>query len=237
MRNQIFGPTFFPHNRSPWQLPAWERLVNGYFSQYNRILFDEFLTELVSVQEPLLVLGGPFLDPAAVSLFIQSMRIAIFLNFGDERGGFVASAGQGSVAIDLANAHERVPRLRRELRDLYGFDGFDNSPLHSSIKLFASFVARARRHQINGHSEEALLHYVIALELIFGERQAIQKSVSERVSVATHSQIGRSFKEQRTWLEKIYELRSNCVHSGLGLNDEFFLDEFQVACEICFRRF
>jgi hypothetical protein len=46
----------------------------------------------------------------------------------------------------------QLPQLLSELRKDYGFEQFGASPLHGSIKLFASFVARARRHQLNGLS-------------------------------------------------------------------------------------
>ena len=102
----------------------------------------------------------------------------------------------------MANIHVRVPQLLTELKEQYSFERFDASPLHTSISLFASFVARARRHQLHGLSDEALLHFIIALELIFGVREAIQKSVSERVALITFHEAGRSFDEQRNWINK-----------------------------------
>jgi hypothetical protein len=129
----------------------------------------------------------------------------------------------------------RVPRLLNELREQYQFEQFDASPLHTSIKLFASFVARARRHQINGLSDEALLHFIIALELIFGVREAIQRSVSERVALITFREAGRSFDEQRNWINKIYDLRSRYVHEGTKLTHDAPLEEVYALCQQVFR--
>jgi hypothetical protein len=125
--------------------------------------------------------------------------------------------------------------LLKELRQSYGFERFDESPLHRSIKLFADFVARGRRHEIDSNPNEALLHYVIALELIFGERQAIQKSVSERVALITFRDNSRSFAQQRDWIDTIYDLRSRYVHDGVELTDELQLDQLRSLCEQVFR--
>jgi Apea-like HEPN len=80
-----------------------------------------------------------------------------------------------------------------------------------------------------------LLHYVIALELIFGERQAIQKSVSERVVLITFRENSRSFAQQRDWIDAIYDVRSRYVHDGTELTDEVQLDQLRGLCEQVFR--
>src|ERR1043166_5582176 len=112
----------------------------------------------------------------------RAHRVAVFLNLGAHKEGFVAPGGTGPLLINMAGLNKRIPNVLKELKDTYAFENFDDSPLHKSIRVFADFVARGRRHEIDGRLSEAWLHYVIALELIFGERQAIQKSVSERVS-------------------------------------------------------
>ena len=141
----------------------------------------------------------------------------------------------GPLLIDFASIHERVPGLLKELKKSYGFERFDESPLHRSIKLFADFVARGRRHEIDSRPNEALLHYVIALELIFGERQAIQSSVSERVALITFRENGRSFTQQRDWIDAIYDVRSRYVHDGRELTEELQLDQLRSLCEQVFR--
>jgi hypothetical protein len=164
----------------------------------NQVLFNAFWAELVTAQDALLALGAAYFDPQTVrSSIFRNQQVAVFLNLGAAKTGYVAPAGVGFVHIDLANIHVQVPQLLDKLKEQYGFRQFDTSPLHSSIRLFASFVARARRHQLSGHTDEALLHFIIALELIFGVREPIQRSVAERVGLLTFRQAGRSFEQQR----------------------------------------
>jgi Apea-like HEPN len=196
-----------------------------------------FWTELVSAQDALLALGASYFDPQAMrSSFFRNQQVAVFLNLGAASTGYVAPAGTaGLIEIELANIHVQVPRLLDQLKAEYGFRQFDPSPLHGSIRLFASFAARAQRHHLSGHTEEALLHFIIALELIFGVRESFQKSVAERVSIITFRQSGRSFDQQRSWINRIYDLRSRYVHEGLKLADEAPVSELYALCQQVFR--
>lgn len=224
--------------RQSWETQALGAIVDWYFSLYNRVLFENFLGELVAAQSVLLTLGAPFFDTRSIQMLsgvIKTHRVAVFLNIGAHRQGFVAPGGIGPLLLDVAGIHERVPSILKELKECYGVDRFDESPLHRSIMLFADFVARARRHEIDDHINEALLHYVIALELIFGERQAIQKSVTERVALITFHESEYTFEQQRQFIENIYELRSRYVHAGTQITDVVMLDKLRVLCEQTFR--
>lgn len=226
------------HERRSLETQVLSTLVDWYFSLHNRVLFEGFLSELVSAQSVLLALGAPFFDTRPLEMLsgvIKTHRVAVFLNIGNHRRGFVAPGGTGPLLIDVAGIHERVPRIISELKERYGVDRFDTSPLHRSLKLFADFVARARRHEIDEHINEALLHYVIALELIFGERQAIQKSVAERVALITFHESGRTFEQQRQFIDSIYELRSRYVHAGTQITDTDILNRLRILCEQAFR--
>jgi hypothetical protein len=236
IQEAVLRSTTAIYARQPWETQALASLVDWYFSLHNIVLFQNFLAEVVSAQSVLLALGAPFLDTRPLQMLsgvIKTRRVAVFLNIGTHRQGFVAPGGMGPLLLDVAGVHERVPRILKEVKERYGVDRFDESPLHRSIKLFADFVARARRHEIDGHINDALLHYVIALELIFGERQAIQKSVATRVAVITFHESGRTFEQQRQFIDEVYEMRSRYVHEGKQTAD--FDDKLRVLCEQTFR--
>ncbi|HVR55651.1 MAG TPA: hypothetical protein VMT72_02340 [Pseudolabrys sp.] len=235
-RDLIFGGPLLGHERDGWEYRAWDALTNGYFSILNRVLFNDFWAELISAQDALLALGATYFDPQAIrSSIFQNQQVAVFLNLGTPQGGYVAPAGTGLPNIDLANTHVKIPQLLGELRDQYGFQQFDASPLHSTIKLFASFLARARRHQLSGLVDEALVHFVIALELIFGVREGIQRSVSERVALITFQGSGRSYEQQRDWINDVYDLRSRYVHKGLKIADNAPVQQTYELCADVFR--
>lgn len=235
VREMTFDDPITQPSRRQWERSAWEAIANGYFSLHNRLLFEDFWAELISAQAPLLALGAPFFDPRSVASIVQAFHVAIFLNIGRDKKGFVAPTGIGEFRIDLAHIYTRVPNIIKELQQSYNFKEFDDSPLHQSIKLFTDFMGRAQRHELDGRLNEALLHFVIALELIFGEQQAIQKSVSERVATLTYRLYGRSFKQQCEWINGFYDMRSKYVHTGVEITDDVRLGELRVLSGHVFR--
>jgi hypothetical protein len=74
------------------------------------------------------------------------------------------------------------------------------------------------------------------MELVFAEREAVQRSVTERVSVLTHAASGRTFNEQKKWIEGIYDARSRYVHAGSSDVQERQLDELFNLCAVVTRR-
>jgi hypothetical protein len=160
IREAIFGEPIDRIVRSDWDLQAWASIVDGYFSLQNTVLFEQFQAEIVSAQSALLALGAPFFDPRPLQMLsgvMKTHRVAVFLNLGADRGGFVAPGGTGPLLINLGGINNRVPGLLKDLRESYGFEHFDDSPLHQSTRVFADFVARARRHEIDSRLSEALL--------------------------------------------------------------------------------
>jgi hypothetical protein len=63
VRELVIGALEIAAYREPWELRAWESIVEGYFSLQNNVLFDEFWAEFTSVQTPLVVMGAPFFGP------------------------------------------------------------------------------------------------------------------------------------------------------------------------------
>ena len=236
MRGIIFPQSLsILQSRNDWKHRAWDVVVNAYFSLQCRSQFEDFWVELVAVQDPLLTLGAPFFDPRPLRSLLETTQVAVFLNMGGPRNGFVAPTGLGFPTLDLVNAHVRVPQVLGELKEEYNFQGFGDTALDGSLRLFVHFSARARRHEMEGNANEALLHYVIALELIFGERQQIQRSVSERVGLVTFTKATRSFEVQRKRIDEIYDLRSRYVHAGKPIDDQKAFDELHEMCGACFR--
>jgi hypothetical protein len=232
LREAIFGRLVASHD---WKPDAWESLVTAYFSQQNRAQFLSMWDELLEAQDALVTMGAPYLDPRPFTSAFGGMQVAVFLRVGSGTDGFVAPASPGLIGLDLANAHERVPKALGELRDRYGFEAFDASPLHGTLRLFASFVSRARRHEIDGRASDALLHYVIALELVFGELQNIQRSVSERVATITSKGRIERYDAERRRIDALYEARSKYVHAGVSLGDGRLVSDAFDVCGECFR--
>jgi hypothetical protein len=215
-------------------LPRLTAILDGYFGFLNGRFFEDFLLEFVARQDVTVSLGAPFVDPGPLRGVISYQQIAIFMNYG--KYGFVAPRGPGPVHVDWANAHVRIPQALHELQDTFGYRGTEDAPVYKTLQLYCSFVARAKRHCIAGRLDEALLHAVIAIELVFAEREAVQRSVTERVSVLTHAAVGRTFIEHKKWIEGVYDIRSKYVHAGSSDVQESQLEQLFDLCALITRR-
>jgi hypothetical protein len=125
IRKAIFGSAIHRLTRSDWELQAWQSIVDGYFSLQNNSLFELFQTELVSVQSALLTLGAPFFDPRPLQMLsgvFRAHRVAVFLNLGEEKAGFVAPGGTGPLLINLGGMNERIPSVVKDLKESYAFE-------------------------------------------------------------------------------------------------------------------
>jgi hypothetical protein len=66
----------------------------------------------VTAQDALLALGAAYFDSQAVrSSIFRNQQVAVFLNLGAAKTGYIAPAGVGFVHIDSANIHVQVPEL------------------------------------------------------------------------------------------------------------------------------
>jgi hypothetical protein len=215
-------------------LPRVAAVLDGYFGFLNGVLFEDFLPEFIASQDVTVSLGAPFVDPESMLGIVGFQQVAIFMNFG--KHGFVAPRGPGIIQVDLANAHVRVPQALQELEGRFGYHGTENAPFYQTLKLYCSFVARAKRHLIAGRLDEALLHAVIAMELVFADRATPLRSFVERVAVLTHESFGRTFLDQRTWIDGIYDTRSRYVHAGHSNVQESQLEDLFELCKLLTRR-
>jgi hypothetical protein len=56
-----------------------------------------------------------------------------------------------------------------------------------------------------------------------------------RVGLQTCRSVGRSFDQQRAWINRIYDLRSKYVHEGVKLSDQGAIEEMYALCQHVFR--
>lgn len=116
--------------------------------------------------------------------------------------------------MDWAHADRRIPEVARHLKDRFAFDALGSHEFAKSVRTFCRFVTRSRMHEAHGRLDEAFLHDVIALDLLFGTRQELTRSVCRRTAVLVATTDGHPFEESLKLVEAIYGKRSRYVHGG-----------------------
>ncbi len=204
------------------------RLVDEYFNRVGRIAFEEFWRAFVEEQEPLVAYGAPYLAVAPLQAFPYTDQVGIFSRVGAQSRGRVAPGSQ-LVGLELARANERIPAVRSELHIRYGFDSFRDSEIHVTLRIFMRFVSRAKRHYVDGHADEAFLHFVIALDLVLGETASATDTVTRRAAALVHRPLSRAYHEQKERIRHLYDARSRYVHDGKPVKPES-KEEIEIVC-------
>jgi len=139
------------------------------------------------------------------------------------------SPGAQMLEVNLAKSDTRVPAALQELQERYAFDSFGSDELDLTLKSYVRMLARARQHTFDGMRDEAVLHLVIALDLLFGERDASTRNVSTRASAACTAAQIMLYPESVRRIGRLYDARSRYVHAGEPFPDE----AIAVAEETC----
>lgn len=120
------------------------------------------------------------------------------------------------------------------LRGEYGFTTFKDNDVHHSLRTFALFLSKARRHELDGRIGEAFLHYVIALDLLFGEQESATCSVTKRAAVVVSRALGMTLPATLKLMNRLYGVRSKYVHRGIEMPSEEVRTVARVCTEVLF---
>lgn len=205
-------------------------LVDTYFNRVSRALFVQFFEQLEADQVLAVAAGGGYVDSVAVRLVPSSSTVSLFMNVGTKRQGWVVPHGT-VVGLDLSGTDKTIPRAQRLLAD-HGVDRTNNSHLHNTLMTFGRYVARARTHRWAKRTDEAFLHFVIALDLLLGDRSAVTQKVVGRTAVLVHRHFRRGLGDQKKAIERLYDLRSRYVHQGQSVQESDVQNGEDISREV-----
>jgi hypothetical protein len=190
----------------------WNRITEAYFHYISLAHFEEFWREFIEQQEIHVAMGGPFMGDRELRL-IPSFAVSIYMNIGNG-WGFVAPHGGRYLTMNFGGVDTGIPETLHRLKMEFSFESYGGDELHQTIKSYARFLSTAKRHLIDQRSAEAYLHFVIALDLLFGDKDGLTRNITKRVAVLVHLKLGITFAEAVKVLMRIYDARSKYVHQG-----------------------
>lgn len=206
-------------------------LTDFYFhrlTQHRReTLFDEFVRD----QAVAVAMGAPYIVPEQSLMFLGSTFISIYRDMGAKKKGYLCTVDTTPV-LEFAQADRRYPIVLGELKDAYGFSGVTSSEIHQTLFSYCRFLLKAKVHLDHGRIDEAFLHYIIALDLLFGEKDASTHEVSTRAAVVTHRALGKSYAEVVKLMKSVYSARSKYVHEGSLVEEGMLTAVIPVAEEV-----
>jgi hypothetical protein len=213
-------------SRYQYSTSDWNRFVEAYYWSLSEEYWDECWEVFFTSQSLLIAAGAPVLRPRLFQMVPGVVPVSIVLS---EEWGHVSPGLLGHITMDFGGVDKIYPATAERLKRQYGFEGFTSNDLHRTLQAYASFVARAELHLAEANVDEAFMHYVIALDVVFGSEQSIAQTVSERVAMIVCRTIGMSFRDAVSAISKAYGVRSKYVHEGHPVKGEM-IDQIKVIC-------
>jgi Apea-like HEPN len=212
----------WPRLRDDFSIPPSDMascLVDYYFECLTRNLQDSFRHEFQVAQEVLVAFGAPYLDLDRPQVWNGGTFVSIYQKIGKNYSGYFCPLGMW-VSIDFAQADRRVPAKAEELKKNFSFAGLDSSEIRQTLGTYCRFILKAKVYESENRWDEAFLHYVIALDLLFGEKDASTQKVSKRTAIVVSRALSEEFLSIINRMKMVYEKRSKYVHAGISVSDE-----------------
>jgi hypothetical protein len=227
-----------PHQASDYAAGRNLTLGQAVHDAYYAAVFDYHLSEVPALlRRNLLVLeAGGLVHFDLESLFetVLGQRFGLFhwvSPTGKQRTWAVLST-MGGFNLNLVPPTV-LARCRDWLTHALGFVNFDPArPLDRTVETFCGLLQRAQDHRLKGRGDEAALHFVIALDFVFGTEGRSSDTVAERTAVIAHRPLTMSLRDGVRRVKQLYSARSKYVHEGRPIPAADINDAERVALEV-----
>lgn len=232
--NFLLFPVFsdkLPDN-SPFlpKMAMLDRLMSEYFHYISNHYKEEFWSLLLQEQHLNIAYKDSFIDPELIKLIDNSGFITVYSDIaGKEWSGWVEPILMKPI-FDFGKSDIKIPQVVKSLKNDFNFTNFTDSEIHQTIKTYSLFMSKAKRHNIKNNPDESFLHYIIALDLLLGNKNASTKSVADRSAVLVHRRFSKSFEDQRKEMNNLYDIRSKYVHAGKHIEPQY-IEKIEVICK------
>jgi hypothetical protein len=216
---QVFDWSYFRHKFKISAGTLAGELVDHYFECLNRDLQDSFRREFQVAQQILVAAGAPHFNLDLPGMVMASSFVCIYQKIARERAGYFCPIDQAP-SVDYANIDHRIPAKEEELRRKFSFTGLTNSEIYQTLGTYCRFVVKAKTYEDENRLDEAFLHYVIALDLLFGGKDESTQAVSRRTAMIVSRVLEESFQAMVKRMKTIYEKRSKYVHAGVSVSNQ-----------------
>jgi len=203
--------------------------IDQYYNEVFRCLVPLLQQDVLDCFQLLEAVAIVYFDDKIFHSFPDALDLGFFM--WDRKTTWAVCHVRGPAPVEKIVAPKALqPQIDRLEKD-YGFKKMiKESGFGHSIQVYVRLLQRAQRHWHQERSDEAFLHFMIGLDMLFGVDGSNVESVTKRVAVLVHRQIGESFDNQVKVLKKLYTKRSAYVHRGAGISQ---LDGLIVIEEIC----
>lgn len=197
-------------------------LTREYFRSLSLVVIDKFWNAFHESQSIAVALGYPIIRKEELERRSNLLMkyFLVYLNIGERKDSYMSMIGMVRQGVLPIQANSQAKKLRETTLATIGVDPFSPGSLPPEVINYVSLVRRAEEHLLGNRSNEAYLHYVMAIELLLTDgKTEVTRLVTTRAAVICCSELGLTYLEQVRRLEKIYQIRSEYVHLAKDIGE------------------
>lgn len=207
-----------------------------YFESVSNSLFEKFWDDFNQQQDMQISAGLGILPERFFRERAGAQTISIFLKIPVEgkNRGYVVPLQIGNFYLSMNNDFAKnISQLHGSLETDYLINNNHNEEIIQTFKTFCKFVAKGYKYLDDKKEDEGFLHFIIALDLVFGDKNESTQTVTKRTALLTHIQSKTDYKKQGKKINELYDLRSRYVHQGIPIKANI-INETKGICLIIF---
>lgn len=192
----------------------------------------QFFELLIREQDLMYALEEIRLHPDGLH-YAEMLFLSAFISFNrDKKTGWITPIGTSpKITIrTVDNFSQRIANFNNWLSVQVGKPELNKNAIFYSLEAFVRFVNKGHEFKEEGKHNEAFLHYVIALDLMFGERESLSSSIAKRVAVICYKTLDMSYVDALKRIKEIYNDRSKYVHEGKNVKENL-LPSLIAVCQ------
>lgn len=180
-----------------------------YYEEVSKVLFERMWDDLEEKQLLSSALDSGLIDTEKWRTIPASQGVTIYLNQYEAKwDGYTCPLGH----MVSANVIAGDSTYLNGVKDLERRHGSFQPPI---VRQFCHFGVQGHRKLRAADVSGGFLQFMIALELLLGEKGNTTKSISNRAAVLISPASLESFENTRSRIETIYNARSRYVHDGI----------------------
>lgn len=190
-----------------------------YFEELQAYYIIQFKFEFSESQNLMTFYHRDFIDISEWSTY-SPWNITIFLNMGtSKKMGWIIPRIERTL-LNFQESDKRYEELKKSLSDNFGKSIIKDMAEKKTINKFLEFSAKAQRHISRNRINEGFLHFIIAIDLLFGDKENTTNSITTKVAICVFQSLNMSFTKATKVIGNLYNIRSNYVHNGDEIKEE-----------------
>ncbi len=203
-------------------LIPFEDACRLYFESISKVLFEKFWANFSEQQDLHISAGYQVIQEKTFKEMLGSESVTIFnkITANGKNRGFVVPFQIGNFNINFSrNLGPALNDFYLKLKNEFLFTFFEDNEVNQTFKTYCKFIAKGYRYLEELKIDDAFLHFVIAIDLVYGDINESTKTIITRCATLTFLKFDKDYAKHKSTIGKLYDARSRYVHQGQSVKE------------------